>query len=78
MTGEAFNRLGPRARAALRRGIENAVREGGATRSAPPASRIQAHYDYTVNLVETAMILDAAEASSCDERAFGMAPEGQG
>jgi hypothetical protein len=64
MTGDAFNRLGPRARAALRRGIENAVREGGATRSSPPATRIQAHYDYTLNLVETALILDAAEAAA--------------
>lgn len=64
MTEGAFNRLGPRARAALRRGLENAVRESGATRSAPPSSRIQAHYDYTLTLLETAMILDAAEAAS--------------
>jgi hypothetical protein len=58
----AFNRLGPRARAALRRATENALRAGYGQRQS--AAQIQMQFDYALNLVETAMIQDAADAEA--------------
>lgn len=60
--GAAFARLGPRARDALRRATVNALLAG---RSGPQsAAQQQMHFDYALNLIETAMIVDAAEAEA--------------
>jgi hypothetical protein len=59
-TGDAFARLGPRARDALRRATLNALLAG---RAGPQsAAQQQMHFEYALNLIETAMIVDAAEA----------------
>jgi hypothetical protein len=59
MSGAAFNRLGPRARAALARVVETAVYAGRDNRAVDP--RLQ---EYALDRIETAMILDAAEVPS--------------
>jgi hypothetical protein len=74
MTGGAFNRLGPRARAALTRVLETAVRAGRDGDRAAPGKLVT----YAIDRIETAMILDAAEAASCEEHAFGMTAEDRG
>jgi hypothetical protein len=60
MTGAAFNRLGPRAREALRRAVDTALVAGRAGRL--PVAQVEQHQSYALDLVETAMIHDAAEA----------------
>jgi hypothetical protein len=52
--------LGPRARDALRRAVATALRAGQGGR--PTAATSQMQIDYALNLIETAMILDRAEA----------------
>lgn len=56
----AFNRLGPRARDALRRAVDTALVAGRAGRL--PLQQIEQQHRYALDLVETAMIHDAAEA----------------
>lgn len=52
--------LGPKARAALARAIEAAVQAVRSDRSVSAAR----HVEYALNLVETAMVVDAAEAEA--------------
>ena len=61
----AFNRLGPRARGALRRSTETAMR--AATGRMPNAQELDRQFRYALDLVETAMILDAAEAAAAGQ-----------
>lgn len=58
----AFNRLGPRARGALRRSTETAMR--AATGRPPATHALDLQFRYALDLIETAMILDAAEAEA--------------
>ncbi|MDO9499016.1 hypothetical protein [Falsiroseomonas sp.] len=55
-----MTRLGPRARGALRRAIEtaiNAARKG-------QAPSVERHVEHALDTIETAMILDKAEADA--------------
>ena len=60
----AFNRLGPRARAALGRAIRQAFDAGVAHGRQGRGLNLGQVQDYALNLVETAMIQDAAEAEA--------------
>lgn len=54
------NRLGPRARAALARSIETAVQAGRKGQ----APSVQRHVEHALDVIETSMILDVAEAEA--------------
>jgi hypothetical protein len=62
MSGAAFNRLGPRAQGALRRATETAMTAAAGRR--PAAADLDRQFRYALALIETAMILDAAEAEA--------------
>ena len=63
MSGAAFTRLGPRAQGALRRATETAMTATRLQRT-PAAADLDRQFRYALALIETAMILDAAEAES--------------
>jgi hypothetical protein len=60
MSGAAFTRLGPRAQGALRRTTETAMMAAAGRR--PAAAELDRQFRYALALIETAMIVDAAEA----------------
>lgn len=60
----AFNRLGPRARSALQRAIRQAFDAGVAHQRQGRGLNLGQVQDYALNLVETAMIQDVAEAEA--------------
>lgn len=65
----AAPQLGPRAREALHRVVENAMRAGLAQR--PTAAQVRMQVEYARGIVETAMIADNAEAEMARMRAAG-------
>lgn len=63
----AFNRLGPRARDALARAILQAFRAGQNHARGRASQQMAPLHEYALNLVETALILDAAEAEAAGQ-----------
>lgn len=62
MIDTVLNSLGPQARVALDSAIRQALTAGYQKSSDPGGARLTQIQDYARNLVETAMILDAAQA----------------